>query len=588
MSQTEEKGTLWSLPRRWYLWAVIILWVLAAVWEVSAADQERGIFIWGLVLDSHLKPVRDAVLRVRLDGEPQRLVRGGKGFQELRSSSDGSYALEIHPSGSFTPKSVVEMEVSKPGFMAMRIPLELEEFARKGEHFYMRKDISLPRSGGPALWIAAGIFVGVYLLMAFELVHRTVATMLGCSSLLLVSYTLGSVNPNYRIISFPAAVAHIDINVVLLLLGAMIIVGVIRRTGGFLWLVKRCFLLGDRRGFTMALLLMFLSAGVSALVDNVTTIVLLAPPTIALAQGLRLNPLCLLVPQVLAANVGGTATLIGEPSNLMIGSHVGLSFWEFLENLGPVCGLAVILLFAMSWLWYRGDYTQRKDHGSDSREEGIQDGEKLTDKRLLGVALVVSVGVLGLLFSQGHWKMEASVAVLSGAAVLFAYGVLSRRVRMMDFLEKDIEWPSLMFLVFLFIMTGALEEVGALSAVADLLLGLCKASPEAAICVVIWGSALLAAFVDNLPFTAAMLRVVAQLSGSIPEAHVQSFWWALALGVSLGGNGTLIGGSANMVAMGIANSAGYPISFIKFMKFGFLYMVLSVGICNAWLLVFYR
>lgn len=548
----------------------------------------KRIFISGLVLDSHLGPVRNAVVRVRIDGEPQQLIRGGKGYLELRSASDGSYTLEMAPSVPLGPKSKVEIEVSKPAFMSMRIPLGMEDFARQGEFLHMRKDVSLPRSGGPALWIAAAVFAGVYLLMAFELVHRTIAAMLGCAAVLLVSHTAGSLNPDYRIISFSAAMEHIDMNVVLLLLGAMVIVGVIRRTGAFQWLVHRCFILGRQRGFALAILLMSLSAGISALVDNVTTMVVLTPVTITLAQGLRLNPLALVVPQVMAANVGGAATLIGDPSNLMIGSRAGLTFWDFLDNLGPVCGLGMLVLFGLSWLWHRGDYAKLGKAGSETQGEEIQEGYRVTDRTLLGVGLAVVASVLGLLFSQGYWRMEASVPVLAGAAVLFAYGVLSRRVRMLEFIEREIEWPSLLFLMFLFVLVGALEEVGLLSALGDVFLAFSKASPEAAICLVIWGSALLAAFVDNLPFTASMLPVVAQLGSSIPDGYGQALWWALALGVSLGGNGTLIGGSANMVAMGIASSAGYPISFSRFMKFGFIYTLVSVGICNLWLLVFYK
>lgn len=504
---------------------------------------------------------------------------------EVRSASDGSYLLELEPKALLGEKSRVEMEVSKPAFMTMRIPLELSDFASKGDFLHLRKDVSLPRKGGPALWIAVAVFSAVYLAMAFELVHRLTAAMLGAAALLLITYTAGSLDPEYRIITFQAAVEHVDMNVVFLLMAAMVIVGVIRQSGFFNWAVRKCFLLSRGRKATLAALLILLSAGVSTLVDNAATMVLLTPATIVLAQGFRMNPLALLLPQVMAANLGGTATLVGDISNMMIGSLGGLSFSDFLENLGPVCALGLLALMVMSGLWYRKEYlAPAPDSGGDSTIEGRG---PIEDPVLLAVGLGVLIPVILLLFSQGYWKMEASVPVLAGASVLFAYSVLSRRIRMMDFLEKEMEWPTLLFLIFLYILVGALKEVGALSFLVEAVRPVFSASPAAGVSLLLWAGALSAAFVDNLPFTAAVLPVVAHLQAGLPDVHPQVLWWALALGVSLGGNGTLIGGSANMVAMGIASSAGYPISFARFMKFGFLYMLISVGICNAWLLVFY-
>lgn len=564
---------------------------LLGVWTGQAwakeQDQARAkprLFISGLILDSQLSPVKDAAIRVSIDGEAHPLIRAGREVSEVSSASDGSYILEIEPKVSLVERSKLEMEVSKPAFMSMRIPLELSDFASKGDFLQLRKDVSLPRKGGVSLWITLGVFGAVYVLMAFELVHRLLASMVGAAVLLLVSHTAGSLDPDYRIISFQAAMEHVDMNVVLMLLAAMVMVGVIRQSGVFHWAVGKCFMLGRNRRITLAVLLIFLSAVVSTLVENAATMVLLSPATLVLAQALRINPLCLLVPQVMAANLGGTATLVGDISNMMIGSRGGLSFWDFLENLGPVCGLGLLALLVMSSLWYRKDY---RAHGGCAGEElQLEGGARIEDPVLLAVGLGV-LGLVVLLLTQAHWKMEPSVPMLAGASVLFAYGVLSRKVRMLEFLEKEMEWPVLLFLLFLFILVGALQEVGAFSLLVEAIRPVFSISPGLAISILLWAGALSAAFVDNLPFTAAMLPVVAHLQAGLPELHPQVLWWALALGVSLGGNGTLIGGSANMVAMGIASSAGYPISFLRFMKFGFLFMLLSVGICNAWLLLFY-
>lgn len=554
-------------------------------WTKEQAQLKPRLFISGLILDSQLSPVKNAVVRLALEGEPQLLMQAGREVSEVSSASDGSYILEFEPKIPLGEKSRLEMEVSRPAFMAIRIPLELADFASKGDSLYLRKDVSLPRKVGPALWIAVAVFAAVYLVMAFELMHRLAAAMLGAATLLLVTYTAGSLDPDYKIITFQAAAEQVDMNVVLLLLAAMIMVGIFRQSGVFHWAVGKCFLLSQGRKITLAVLLIFLSAGISTLVDNAATMVLLAPAALVLAQALRMNPLCLLLPQVMAANLGGTATLVGDISNMMIGSRGGLSFLDFLENLGPVCALGLLALLVISGIWYRKEYmTPGPDAGEDQSFEGRS---PIEDPVLLAVGLGVLVLVLLLLFTQGYWKMEASVPMLAGGSVLFAYGVLSRRIRMMDFLEKEMEWPTVLFLVFLFILVGALREVGALSFLVEAVRPVFSASPAVGVSLLLWAGALSAAFADNLPFTAAMLPVAAHLQASLPELHPQVLWWALALGVSLGGNGTLIGGSANMVAMGIASSAGYPISFGGFMKFGFLYMLISVGICNVWLLIFY-
>lgn len=555
-------------------------------WTKEQVQGKPHLFISGLILDSQLSPVKDAVVRIFFEGELHPLAQAGKEVLEVNSATDGSYILGLEPKLPLGEKSRVEMEVSKPAFMAIRIPLEISDFASKGDLLFLRKDVSLPRKGGPGLWIAVAVFGAVYLVMAFELLHRLPAAMLGAAALFLITYTAGSLDPDYRIITFQAAMEHVDMNVVLLLLAAMVIVGIFRQSGVFHWAAKKCFLLSRGRKVTLAALLIFLSAGISTLADNAATMVLLTPATLVMAQALRMNPLSLLLPQVMAANLGGTATLVGDISNVMIGSRAGLSFGDFLENLGPVCGLGLLVLLVMSGLWYRKDYrTPATDAGEDSAFEGRG---TIEDPVLLAVGLGVLIPVLLLLFSQAYWKMEASVPMLAGASILFTYGVLSRKIRMMDFLEKEMEWPTLLFLLFLFILVGALKEVGALSFLVEAIRPIFSASPEAGVSLLLWAGALSAAFVDNLPFTAAMLPVIAHLQTALPELHPQVLWWALALGVSLGGNGTLIGGSANMVAMGIANSAGYPISFARFMKFGFLYMLISVGICNLWLLLFYH
>jgi Na+/H+ antiporter NhaD/arsenite permease-like protein len=184
--------------------------------------------------------------------------------------------------------------------------------------------------------------------------------------------------------------------------------------------------------------------------------------------------------------------------------------------------------------------------------------------------------------------MEVCIPALFGAGILFTYSILTKKVKMLELIQKDIEWTTLLFFIFLFMVVGAVEEAGLLSIIADWVLKLSQGNLVAAICMILWVSAIMSAFIDNIPFTATMLPITAYLTKVIPGAESNVLWWALSLGACLGGNGTMIGASANVVTMGIAEAAGHPIRFFAFMKYAFVYMLISVAICNAWLLIFYR
>jgi Na+/H+ antiporter NhaD/arsenite permease-like protein len=485
------------------------------------------------------------------------------------------------------PATKLELEVRKASFMAIPIALTGEDFARRGESFFLYKDVSLPRFVGAAFWIALLIFLGVYLLISLEILHRTVATMLGAALMVGVSHTLGSFDAEYRILSFQTAVHKVDVNMVLLFMGMMIIVGILKHTGVFQWAAFKCLEWAGGRVLVLALMISLAAGATSALLDNVTTMLLFTPATIAMAQSLKLNPLELLVPEVMAANVGGAATLVGDAPNMMIGSYADLTFADFLGNLAPVCGLALVALGVMTAIYHRGVYARVPGEDLEACARRLREEYRITDRVLLAYGAGILALTVALFLSHGFWEMSASVAAMLGASILFTYGILSKRVRMLEFIEKDMEWPTLLFFIFLFAMVGGLEETGLLAMVGDRVLGLSQGNLTVAVCLVLWISALVSAFVDNIPFTATMLPVVAYLTQAIPGAESNVLWWAFALGVSLGASGTVLGGSANVVTMGMAESAGYPISFARFMRFGLVYMLVSVGMCNAWLLMRY-
>jgi Na+/H+ antiporter NhaD/arsenite permease-like protein len=337
----------------------------------------------------------------------------------------------------------------------------------------------------------------------------------------------------------------------------------------------------------LAIISMFFIAITSAFLDNVTTMLLYTPVLIEIALALKISPLALLIPGIMASNVGGTATLIGDPPNIMIGSYAGLSFMQFVTNLTLICVIAMAALAVYNRFFYGKAYANAKVGDIDSFIAFLKEEYKITDKTLLGYGLFIMALVVSFFITHGFWHMEVCIPALFGAGVLFTYAILTKKVDMLHLIEKDIEWTTLLFFIFLFVIVGAVEEAGLLSVIADWVLNLSQGDLTIAICLILWVSAIMSAFVDNIPFTATMLPITAYLTKVIPGAETGVLWWALALGACFGGNGTMIGASANVVTVGIAEAAGHKISFFAFMKYAFLYMIISVAIANVWLLVAY-
>ncbi len=572
----------------WFLAGFFALLAALAPAASARADQPPHVphlFISGFVLDAHRAPVREARLRLAVDGRPRQLRIHGIESPSLVTGADGEFLADTALDGKLKAGKTVTLTIDKPGFRTATVNLAPAAFATRDGDYLAEREVMLSRHVGFGFWLAAAVLLGVYLLITLELIHRTVVAMLGASFLLALSAIGGKFIPELRIISFAGAVAKIDFNVIFLLFGMMVIVGVLKESGLFQWAAARCYSLARGRILVLSVMLMLLTAIASAFLDNVTTMLLIAPVTIEIAVALGISPLAFLLPEIMAANVGGAATLIGDPPNIMIGSYAGLTFLDFLGNLGLICVLALLPLVLLSRRFFGADYETAavEDRGQFARE--LRAAHRITDRSLLGVGLVILVLVIGLFTSHGYWHMEVSVAALIGAALLFSYALLTGRVRLQEFIEREIDWGTLLFFIFLFMIIGAVEEAGLLAAIADGILHLSRAHLGLAIALILWGSALASAFVDNIPFTATMLPVTAYLSQAIPGAEGHVLWWALALGACFGGNGTLIGASANVVTVGIAEARGYHIGFLRFFRFGFLYMLISVALCHLWLIL---
>ena len=419
---------------------------------------------------------------------------------------------------------------------------------------------------------AVAVFVVVYVLIATEKwVTRTAAALGGAAVIL----ALGISDAHAAFFSEESGV---DWNVIFLLLGMMVIVSIMRETGVFeflaIWAAKRA----RGRPFPLMVLLMLITAGASALLDNVTTVLLVAPVTILICQRLGLPVVPYLVIEVFASNIGGTATLIGDPPNIIIASRGGLSFNDFLVHLAPVVlVLIVVLILLCRWL-FAGAFRYDEDRVAEIM--ALNEREAIQDRKLLVQSLVVLALVLAAFVLHPVLHYAPSVVALLGAGVL----VTVTRVTTEQALQ-DVEWATLAFFMGLFVMVGGLVEAGVLSALAAAIAGFAGENLFGFSSVLLWGAAVLSGIVDNIPFVASLSPVIAEIIG--PDGEPQVLWWALALGADLGGNATLIGASANVVVAGIAARNGHPISFWTFTRYGIVVTAATIAVAHLYVALRY-
>lgn len=430
-----------------------------------------------------------------------------------------------------------------------------------------------PRFGLAEL-AAIAIFVGVYVLVATERVHR-VAAALGGAGLVL---GLGIIDSEQ---AFYSRRTGIDWDVILLLLGMMLVVGVIRRTGAFEYLAIHSAKLARGRPRNLLVLLVLVTAAASALLDNVTTVLLMAPVTLAVCARLGIPPIPFLLVEAFASNIGGAATLVGDPPNIIIASRADLTFTDFLVHMAPVV-LVILVAFIGLALWlFRIDLRHRPEHAEALAD--LDESSAITDRRMLTASMVVLAGiVLGFLL-QRQTGLAPSVVALLGAGILILLSPLH-----VGELMREVEWETLLFFIGLFILVGALVQVGALEQLANGIADLTGAAQVPTLMLVLGGSAGASAVVDNIPFVTAMSPVVESLIRDNPHLGQDgALWWALALGADLGGNATLVGASANVVIVGAAARRGVHISFGQWLRYGVPVAVLSIAICVPYLLLRY-
>ena len=400
------------------------------------------------------------------------------------------------------------------------------------------------------------IFAGAYILIATERVHRVAAALGGAALMLALGLTSGKT-------AYYSSDAGIDWNVVFLLLGMMIIVGVIKRTGLFEYLAIAAVKKAGGRPFLVMTMLVVITAVASMMLDNVTTVLFIAPVTILVCDKLALPVAPYLIAEVMASNIGGTATLIGDPPNIIVASRAGLSFNDFLVNLAPFVVIMVIALIAMTRIMFRHAFTFHPERVAEVM--ALSEREALRNKKLLIQSLVVLFFVLVGFILHTTLHFEPSVVALLGAGLL----VLISRVTTEDAIA-DVEWETLVFFMGLFVMVGALVKTGVIGNFAHLLAQATGERLWVTTALLLLASLVLSGIVDNIPYVAVMAPVVGALAQAQPAGHTSVLWWALLLGADLGGNATAVGASANVVVIGLAKRNGTPISFWQFTRYGLM------------------
>ncbi|OME67662.1 hypothetical protein BSK65_19160 [Paenibacillus odorifer] len=421
-----------------------------------------------------------------------------------------------------------------------------------------------------AIW-AIGIFLLIYGLIISEKIHRTILAMLGA----IVMVAMGIVDQE-------TALHHIDFNTIGLLVGMMMIVGITAETGLFKYAAVKSAKLAKGKPRRILIALFVVTAVASAFLDNVTTVLLMVPVTFSITRQLRINPLPFLMSQIIASNVGGTATLIGDPPNIMIGSAVKeLTFMSFISNLTPVIIIIMLAYIPLLLLMFG-----KQIKSTPELQQSIMNMDEkamITDHKLLRKCLIVlGFTIIGFFLHQAL-HLESATVALAGAFLLL---LLTGGEHMLEKAFHSVEWITIFFFIGLFVLVSGLVETGVIAELAAKAIDLTGGDVLMSSMMILWVSAIASAFLDNIPFVATMIPLIQEM-GQMGITNLEPLWWSLALGACLGGNGTLIGASANLIVAGLAGKEGYPITFMKYLKVGFPLMLLSIVISSIYLYLRY-
>jgi len=415
------------------------------------------------------------------------------------------------------------------------------------------------------VWLAGSIFLFTYALIVSEKIHRTVSALLGGVAMILF------------VVPQEKAFHAIDWNVIFLLAGMMIIANIIKETGLFQWIAFQAVRFGKGDPFRVLVILSLITAVTSALLDNVTIVVLVAPVTLFVASSLRISPVPFLIAEILASNIGGMATLVGDPPNILIGSAAHIDFVQFVLNMGPISVLILLIFLVGARFLFQKDLAIKEQ--SPANLTRLDANALITDPTLLRKSLIIMLGVIIGFLLHGALHLEPATIALTGATLLLLWSKTDPHHAL-----RDIEWTTLFFFFGLFITVEAVVEVGIIEMVADAALQLTGGNVSLTSIFLIWFSAIASGIIDNIPYTATMIPLVKSLGQAM---STDPLWWSLALGACLGGNLTLVGAAANVVVASLAEKSGHPISFRHFFRYGAIVTIGSLVMASGYVWIRY-
>jgi Na+/H+ antiporter NhaD/arsenite permease-like protein len=416
---------------------------------------------------------------------------------------------------------------------------------------------------------AAVIFGITYLAIAVGRIPTAIIAILGAAIMVFA-----------RVLSPEQALVHVDLEVILLLAGMMVLADIISRTGAFDWAAIKGARLVRGSGFGLLALLVVLTAIASALLDNVTTVVIMVPITLSLCRTLDLDPVPFLLGEVFASNIGGTATIVGDPPNIIVASVADIGFLDFAANMAPVSAISMVALMGLLFIWFRRDVRVSEDKRAALMATS-SDG-MIKDSELLKKSLAVFALTIAAFFTHDIIGVSPAFVAIGGAAILLLISGLEPGE-----ILREVEWTTLSFFAGLFILVGGLAETGVIDKIQDWIIQLSGGDEKNLALLMVFLGGGLSAIIDNIPFTATMSQVVVQIAGEPTDGTINPLWWALTLGADLGGNFTIVGASANVVVITVARAAGYPIGFVKFFKYGFLIGTITLLISSGYILLRY-
>ena len=413
--------------------------------------------------------------------------------------------------------------------------------------------------------IAVVIFIVTMTAIMTEKVHRTVAAMAGAILLLVTG-----------ILSLDSAIGYVDVNTLGVLVGMMLFVGIVKNSGIFEYIAIKSAKLAKGRPWPIMVAFIVITAVLSAFLDNVTTVLLVGPMTLAITKMLNVNPIPYIMTQIMASNIGGTATLIGDPPNIMIGSAAGIGFGDFLLNTGMASIIVLIISILCYYVLYRKQLIV--DEANIKKVIALDEKKSIVDPALMkkSILMLCLVALGFILHSQLH--LESCYISLSAACIMLLIGKQDP-----EEIIATVEWSTILFFIGLFVVVGGLEQVGIIDSLAHGLVDITGGNMMITMMAILWIAAIVSAFLDNIPFVATLIPLIITIGKT--GMDITPLWWALSLGACLGGNGTLIGASANVVLSGISNKAGHKITFASYFKVGFPMMILSIIISSIFLLI---